>query len=103
MKGKGADSPRLDAEVLLAHARGCQRIELYTAFEEEPTEAVRTAFRELVGRRAKGTPVAYLVGRREFFSLNFEVTPDVLIPTARDGIARGAGHRSGEGSGAAIR
>jgi release factor glutamine methyltransferase len=80
LRGKGADSPRLDAEVLLAHARGCQRIELYTAFEEEPAEAVRTAFRELVGRRAKGTPVAYLVGRREFFSLMFEVTPDVLIP-----------------------
>jgi release factor glutamine methyltransferase len=80
LKGKGADSPRLDAEVLLAHARGCKRIELYTAFEEEPAEAVRTTFRELVGRRAKGTPVAYLVGRREFFSLNFEVTPDVLIP-----------------------
>jgi release factor glutamine methyltransferase len=80
LRGKGADSPRLDAEVLLAHARGCQRIELYTAFEEEPPEAIRTAFRELVGKRAKGTPVAYLVGRREFFSLMFEVTPDVLIP-----------------------
>jgi release factor glutamine methyltransferase len=80
LKGKGADSPRLDAEVLLAHARGCKRIELYTAFEEEPAEAVRTTFRELVGRRAKGTPVAYLVGRREFFSLDFAVTPDVLIP-----------------------
>lgn len=80
LKSKGADSPRLDAEVLLAHARGCQRIELYTAFEEEPSEAVRTTFRELVGKRAKGMPVAYLVGRREFFSLNFDVTPDVLIP-----------------------
>jgi release factor glutamine methyltransferase len=80
LKSKGADSPRLDAEVLLAHARGCQRIELYTAFEEEPSEAARTAFRELVGKRAKGAPVAYLVGRREFFSLNFEVTPAVLIP-----------------------
>jgi release factor glutamine methyltransferase len=80
LKSKGADSPRLDAEVLLAHARGCQRIELYTAFEEEPSEAIRTAFRELVGKRAKGMPVAYLVGRREFFSLNFDVTPDVLIP-----------------------
>lgn len=80
LRGKGADSPRLDAEVLLAHARGCQRIELYTAFEEEPPEAIRTAFRELVGKRAKGTPVAYLVGGREFFSLMYEVTPDVLIP-----------------------
>ncbi len=80
LRGKGADSPRLDAEVLLAHARGCQRIELYTAFDEEPTETVRTAFRELVSRRAKGTPVAYLVGQREFFSLSFAVTTDVLIP-----------------------
>ncbi len=80
LREKGADSPRLDAEVLLAHARGCQRIELYTAYSEEPSEKVRTVFRELVSRRAKGTPVAYLVGQREFFSLRFEVTPDVLIP-----------------------
>jgi release factor glutamine methyltransferase len=77
---KGSGSPRLDAEVLLAHARGCPRIELYTAFEEEVSEPVRTAFRELVRRRAEGTPVAYLVGHREFFSLSFRVTPDVLIP-----------------------
>src|SRR5918992_1067428 len=80
LKKRGADSPRLDAEVLLAHARGCQRIELYTAFDEEPPEDVRVAFRELVRRRAEGTPVAYLVGRREFYSLSFRVTPDVLIP-----------------------
>lgn len=80
LRGKGADSPRLDAEVLLAHARGCQRIELYTSFEEEPAEEILTAFRELVRRRADGTPVAYLVGHREFFSLSFQVTPDVLIP-----------------------
>ncbi len=80
LRDKGADSPRLDAEVLLAHARGCQRIELYTSFEEEPADEIRTAFRELVRRRAEGTPVAYLVGHREFFSLSFRVTPDVLIP-----------------------
>jgi release factor glutamine methyltransferase len=76
----GADSPRLDAEILLAEARGCQRIELYTAFHEVPPDPIRTRFRELVKRRAEGTPVAYLVGRREFFSLSFRVTPDVLIP-----------------------
>lgn len=80
LRGKGCESPRLEAEVLLAHARGCERIELYTAFAEEPSEAVRTAFRDLVKRRAGGTPVAYLVGNREFFSLTFHVTPDVLIP-----------------------
>ncbi len=80
LREKGADSPRLDAEVLLSHARGCQRIELYTAFEEEAAEPLREAFRELVRHRAGGTPVAYLVGHREFFSLSFRVTPDVLIP-----------------------
>src|SRR3989304_7787036 len=80
LKQRGAESPRLDAEVLLAEARGCERIELYTAFHESPSEAVRGAFRELVRRRAAGVPVAYLVGRREFYSLSFHVTPDVLIP-----------------------
>ncbi len=75
-----SESPRLDAEVLLSAARGCQRIDLYTAFNEEATEEVRTAFRDLVRRRAAGTPVAYLVGRREFYSRSFAVTPAVLIP-----------------------
>lgn len=77
---QGADSPRLDAEVLLAEARGCKRIELYTSFDEVAAESVRTTFRDLVRRRAEGMPVAYLVGRREFYSMNFRVTPDVLIP-----------------------
>ncbi len=76
----GSDSPRLDAEVLLAHVRGCERILLYTAFDEPANEETRSAFRALVKRRAEGTPVAYLVGKREFFSLPFRVTPDVLIP-----------------------
>jgi release factor glutamine methyltransferase len=53
---------------------------LYTAFEEMAAEPLREAFRDLVRRRAAGTPVAYLVGHREFFSLSFQVTPDVLIP-----------------------
>ena len=77
---RGAESPRLDAEVLLAHARGCQRIELYAAFDEQPDEAVKGAFRALVKQRADGAPVAYLVGSREFYSLPLRVTPDVLIP-----------------------
>lgn len=80
LKRHGAESPRLDAEVLLAQARGCRRIELYTAFDEVPSEAVRAEFREMVRRRAEGMPVAYLVGHREFYSLEFRVTPDVLIP-----------------------
>lgn len=80
LRGKDAESPRLDAEVLLAHVRGCKRIELYTAFEEPASDELRTKFRELVKERAAGKPVAYLVGQREFYSLPFEVTPDVLIP-----------------------
>ncbi|MCC7475915.1 MAG: peptide chain release factor N(5)-glutamine methyltransferase [Pirellulales bacterium] len=76
----GAENPQLDAQVLLAHARGCQRIELYAAYTESASDELRTKFRELVKRRAAGTPVAYLVGHREFYSLDFEVTPDVLIP-----------------------
>ena len=80
LRDKGADSPRLDAEVLLAHARNCQRIQLYTAFEEPASDELRERFRALVKERAAGKPVAYLVGQREFFSLKFAVTPDVLIP-----------------------
>jgi release factor glutamine methyltransferase len=76
----GAENPRLDAEVLLAEARGCRRIDLYAAYSEPAGDEVRMAFRELVRRRAAGTPVAYLVGWREFYALEFIVTPDVLIP-----------------------
>jgi release factor glutamine methyltransferase len=77
---QGAENPRLDAEVLLAHARGCRRIDLYAAYVDVADEPTRTTFRDLVQRRAAGTPVAYLVGHREFYALDFEVTPDVLIP-----------------------
>jgi release factor glutamine methyltransferase len=80
LKSRGSESPRLDAEILLAEALGCQRIQLYTTFEDVPSEEKRTAFRELVRQRAEGTPVAYLVGRREFYSLNFKIGPGVLIP-----------------------
>lgn len=80
LKQRGADNPRLDAEVLLAHAAGCQRIELYTRFNEAADDALRDAFRQLVRKRAEGTPVAYLVGHREFYSMTFRVTPAVLIP-----------------------
>lgn len=80
LKKHGSQSPRLDAEVLLAHARECQRIELYTAFADEPSDETKTAFREMVRRRSEGTPVAYLVGYKEFYSSVFEVNADVLIP-----------------------
>jgi release factor glutamine methyltransferase len=80
LRKHGSSSPRLDAEVLLAETLGKPRIALYTSFEEDPGDELRSRFRELVRRRAAGEPVAYLVGHREFFSLPFAVTPDVLIP-----------------------
>jgi release factor glutamine methyltransferase len=80
LKRHGAESARLDTEVLLAQARGCERIQLYTAFDEPVSNEVRTAFRGFVQRRAAGEPVAYIVGRREFYSLAFHVEPGVLIP-----------------------
>ncbi|MFN5755844.1 MAG: peptide chain release factor N(5)-glutamine methyltransferase [Planctomycetia bacterium] len=80
LAAKGSEAARLEAEVLLAHVRGCPRIALYTAFDTPVDETVRGHFRELVKRRGAGEPVAYLVGSREFFSLPFRVTPAVLVP-----------------------
>jgi release factor glutamine methyltransferase len=77
---KGAEYPRLDAEVLLAHSAGCRRIDLYTRYDTSPSEDTRARFRDLIRRRLEGSPVAYLVGRKEFFSLQFEVSSAVLIP-----------------------
>ena len=80
LKKHGSDTARLDAEVLLAYARGCSRIQLYTAYDEVLPEAARQKMRDLVKRRVNAEPVAYLVGTKEFYSLAFEVTRDVLIP-----------------------
>ena len=77
---KEVEGGRLAAELLLAHAMGCQKIELYTQFDSQPAEEQRTRFRELVAQAGEHTPIAYLLGYREFFSLDFEVTPAVLIP-----------------------
>src|SRR3954451_12425676 len=80
LKRRGADSPRLDAEVLLAHVLGWERVRLYTHYEVDVGEQPRAAFREMVRRRAEGMPVAYLVGRKEFYALSLTVSPAVLIP-----------------------
>lgn len=80
LKKQQSSSARLDAEVLLAHALGCQRIALYTRYGEVVDDTVRAKFRDLVKRRGEGAPVAYLVGEREFFGFPFIVNKDVLIP-----------------------
>jgi len=76
----GAGSPRLDAEVLLAHSLNLRRLDLYLQFDRPLTEPELAAYRTLVARRSKGEPVAYLVGHKEFMGLDFAVTPDVLVP-----------------------
>ena len=79
-QSKGLDEPRLRAELLLAHALGCRKIDLYARFDHVPAEQPLGKYRELVKSAARAEPIAYLIGRKEFYSLDFEVTPDVLIP-----------------------
>lgn len=76
----GSDSARLDAEVLLAHVLRMRRLDLYLKFDRPLAEPELGAYRSMIGRRGKGEPVAYLVGHKEFMGLDFEVTPDVLVP-----------------------
>jgi release factor glutamine methyltransferase len=80
LKKHGSETPRLEAEILLAKARGCPRIQLYVDYAVPLTDPQRATMRDLVRRRAQAEPVAYLVGHREFFGLDFQVTHDVLIP-----------------------
>ena len=77
-----ADSPtgRLDSEVLLGHVLAVSRAHLYANPEAEMSTRQRNDFLQLVERRVQGEPIAYLVGHREFWSLQLKVTPDVLIP-----------------------
>lgn len=80
--GRGIDSPRLDAELLLADTLGLDRVGLYLNFERPLEAAELAAYRERVRRRAAREPLAYILGRTEFWSLPFKVTPEVLIPRA---------------------
>lgn len=73
-------SPRLDAELLLAHVLGRPRSFLRTWPEHVPSAEQCAAFAELLARRRAGEPVAYLLGRQGFWSLDLEVSPDTLIP-----------------------
>jgi release factor glutamine methyltransferase len=77
---KRVSEPRASAEVLLAHTLGVSRLDLYLRYDQplNPEELAR--FKALVVRRREGEPVAYLTGHREFWSLDFHVTPAVLIP-----------------------
>ena len=73
-------SPRLDAEVLVMHVTGLARTALITRAQEPLLPENEERLQALLSRRARGEPVAYLTGKREFWSLELTVTPDVLIP-----------------------
>ncbi len=75
-----SDSPKLDAELLLAHSLQKPRSYLYSWPEKRLDESVLRTFRQLVDLRLKPTPVAYLLVEREFYSLNFKISPVALIP-----------------------
>ena len=76
----GVDSPRMEAEVLLAGALGFGREEIYRRPERILNEDEKSVSRDFVGRRVRREPVAHILGHREFWSLDFKITPDVLIP-----------------------
>ncbi len=80
LREQGIESPQLDAEILLAHALGLTRSQLYARLDSEPNPAVEETFRSLVGRRSQHEPVAYITGHKEFYGLDLHVDQRVLIP-----------------------
>jgi release factor glutamine methyltransferase len=77
---KMSQSPRLDAEVMLAHILNVPRSYLYAHFSDVLSAEVQTQFEVLLSRRLSGEPIAYLLGHKEFWSMELIVTPDTLIP-----------------------
>ncbi|MFH1490407.1 MAG: peptide chain release factor N(5)-glutamine methyltransferase [Pseudomonadota bacterium] len=80
LKEKGVDSPRLTAEILLAHLLNTTRINLYLHFDQPLREEEVSGYRSLIRRRLNREPVQYITGTQEFWSLDFAVDPRVLIP-----------------------
>ncbi|HEX2657790.1 MAG TPA: HemK/PrmC family methyltransferase, partial [Polyangia bacterium] len=77
---RGLATPRLDAEILIATALGVPRLQLYVQFDRPLTADELAAIRNLVKRRQGGESVAYIIGRKEFFGLDFAVDARVLVP-----------------------
>ena len=76
----GIGAARLEAQLLLAHALGCTRMQLYTGFDKPLAEPELASYRELIKRRLAGEPVAYLVGEHEFWGLPLVIDRNVLVP-----------------------
>jgi release factor glutamine methyltransferase len=103
---KAVSTPRLDAEVLLAHALGWRRIDLYLRHDQPLAPAELERFRELLRRRGRREPVAYITGTKEFWSLPLSVTPKVLVPRPETELLvevalRSVRSRKGRGAGTA--
>ena len=75
-----ASAPRLSGELLLARVLGCSRVDLYLRFEQPLTPEELAAYKALILRRRAGEPLAYILGRREFYGLDLAVGPGVLVP-----------------------
>ena len=77
---KGIESARLNAELLLAEILNCKRLDLYLKFDQPLKENEVDIYREWISRRGKFEPLQYIIGRVEFYGMQFKVTRDVLIP-----------------------
>jgi release factor glutamine methyltransferase len=77
---KGVENSRLEAEWLLCEALGLDRVGLYVNFDKPLLDSELAACRSLVGRRARREPLQYILGSQDFYGLDFEVLPGVLIP-----------------------
>jgi release factor glutamine methyltransferase len=80
LKEKGSPSARLDAEIIVAAAVKCKRIDLYVSYDKPLNETERALCRDFIRRRGTGEPVAYIVGHKAFWQHNFQVNKHVLIP-----------------------
>ena len=80
LQTKGVATPRLDAEILLAHVLGVEREDLLTRWDQSLDQDQISLFKGLIGQRSDREPVARITGVQEFWSLSFKVTPDTLIP-----------------------
>lgn len=79
-KAKGFLSPRLDAELILAHGLGLERLQLYLKFDQPLKEPELEKLRDFVKRRTTGEPIAYILGKKDFYKNSFVVNKAVLIP-----------------------
>ena len=77
---KGVESPRMNAELLLADILKCKRLELYLMYDRPLTEIELTKYREYLKRRSTFEPTQYIIGTVEFYGLEFNVSPAVLVP-----------------------